>query len=192
MDISHLMNNELAGALFIFCARIIDVSIGTIRIILISRGYRYLAPLFGFFEVLIWIIAITQVMKGLGSVWSYLAYASGFATGNYVGMLLEAYIAIGYQSIRIITNEKVVSLPLMLRDQGFGATVLKGWGAKGEVTIVFTVVPRKKIGEVLDIVKMFEPDAFITIEDVKERFAGYFIRTRSFTELFARTIPKKK
>lgn len=192
MDIQGLLQSDIYGMLFIFFARIIDVSIGTIRIILISRGYRYLAPFFGFFEVLVWIIAITHVMKNLNNTWSYLVYAGGFAAGNYIGMLLEPVIAIGYQSIRIITSEKIVSLPLILRNQGYGATVVRGWGARGEVTIIFTVVPRRRVNSILELVSLFEPNAFVTIEDVKKRYAGFFVKGRNFYELFGKNIAKKK
>ncbi len=192
MDLHHLFSGEIIGMLLIFVARIIDVSIGTIRIILISRGYRYLAPVFGFFEVLVWIFAITHVLKSLNSLSSYLVYAAGFATGNYVGMILESVIAIGYQSLRIITTEKIVSLPIVLRNQGYGVTVMKGWGAKGEVTIILTVLPRRKVSEVLETVAMFEPNAFITVEDIKQRYSGFFEKSRGFPDLFGRMIAKKK
>jgi uncharacterized protein YebE (UPF0316 family) len=134
MDLHHLFSGEIVGMLLIFVARIIDVSIGTIRIILISRGYRYLAPVFGFFEVLVWIFAITHVLKSLNSLTSYLSTRQ-VATGNYVGMILESVIAIG-TSRSASSPEKIVSLPIVLRNQGYGVTVMKGWGAKGEVTII--------------------------------------------------------
>lgn len=174
------LDSSLLGLLFIFFARIADVSIGTMRIILISRGHRYLAPLLGFFEVIIWLAAIGEVMGSVGGIASFLVYGAGFATGNYVGMMIESKIAIGIQALRIITTEKIVMLPLVLRQEGYGATTLKGWGAKGEVNIIFTIVPRKKVAEVMEIVRMFEPGAFITVEDVKSTSLGYFARKRSF------------
>lgn len=186
------LDSSLLGLIFIFFARIADVSIGTMRIILISRGYRYLAPVLGFFEVIIWLAAIGEVMKGIGSTASYLVYGAGFATGNYVGMMIESRIAIGIQAVRIITTEKIVMLPLVLRQEGYGATTIKGWGARGEVNIIFTIVPRKKVGQVMEIVRMFEPGAFITVEDVKSTSRGYFARRRNFSESLAGFITKKK
>jgi uncharacterized protein YebE (UPF0316 family) len=191
MNLTELFNGNIIGLVLIFVARICDVSIGTIRIILISRGYRYLAPVFGFFEVLIWLTAITHVLKNLNHISSYLVYAGGFAAGNYIGMILESKIAIGYQLIRIITNEKMQLLPMMLRDQGFGVTAIKGWGAKGEITMIYTVVPRKKVGEVMNTVTILEPIAFITIEDVKTKYAGFFIKDKKFTGIFSRFKRKK-
>ncbi len=158
----------------IFIARVFDVSIGTLRIILISRGNKIIAPILGFIEVTIWLIAITQVMKNLSHPISYLAYGAGFAFGNYVGMWLEAKIALGYQSIRVITNNPLEALPMVLRDEGYAVTTVKGRGAKGVVNVVFTVVMRKNMKHVLDIVKTIEPLAFVTVEDIRLSHSGYF------------------
>lgn len=192
MDLSSYMGSELFGILVIFFARILDVSIGTIRIILISRGYRLVAPLLGFFEVIIWLVAITEAMKNLHGPWSYFVYGAGFATGNYVGMLLEEKIAIGYQAIRIITGEKILPLPLVLRQEGYGVTTLRGTGAKGEVTVIYTIAPRKKVPEILEMVNTLEPTAFVSIEDVKSTSRGFFGEKGSFLESFGRLITKKK
>ncbi|MBD3290225.1 DUF2179 domain-containing protein [candidate division KSB1 bacterium] len=158
----------------IFLARVTDVSIGTLRIILISRGNKIIAPLLGFVEVTIWLIAITQVMKNLNHPISYLAYGAGFAFGNYVGMWLEGKIAMGYQSIRVITNNPLEALPMVLRDEGYAVTTVKGRGAKGSVNVIFTVVSRKNVNHVLDIAQMIEPMAFVTVEDIRLSHSGYF------------------
>ncbi len=192
MDPNMLFNSEIALSLFIFFARIIDVSIGTIRIILVSRGYRALAPVFGFFEVLVWLLAIRQILGNLELSHNLFVYAAGFATGNYVGMILESKIAIGYQSVRIMTTEKVMSLPLVLREEGFGATVIKGRGARGEVSVIYTIVPRRGVDRVLEIVDMFEPRAFVSIEDVKSKYSGYFSDRGRFPALFGRLTDKFK
>jgi len=163
----------VTSLVFIFLARVTDVSIGTFRIILVARGYRQIAPVLGFFEVLIWITAISHVMQNLNSVWSYIAYAAGFAAGTFVGMKLESVISIGYQSIRIIPTEKVTVLPLMLREEGFGITTVAGRGMKNDVVIIYTTVPRSRVKELLDLVETFEPNAFITIEDVRSHKSGY-------------------
>jgi uncharacterized protein YebE (UPF0316 family) len=167
---------ELFTLTYIFFARIMDVSIGTIRIVLISRGYRYVAPIFGFFEVLIWITAISKVLANLESVYSYFVYAAGFATGNYVGMLLESRLPFGYKSIRVITTKEVSALPLMLRGEGFGATISEGLGLKGPVYIIYSLVPKKNLGRYLEIVNILEPGAFITIEEVRAYRPGFISR----------------
>lgn len=164
--------------ILIFCSRILDVSIGTLRIILVSRGHKIAAPLLGFVEVTIWLIAITQVMQNLSNIVSYLAYGSGFAFGNYVGMWLESKIALGFQMIRIISDKELETIPIFLRGEGFAVTTVKGRGTRGTVNIFFTVVHRKNVDHVLDVVQNIEPDAFITIEDIRKSYSG-FIKPRT-------------
>lgn len=187
----QLLSPEIVSMLLIFFARIFDVSLGTIRIILISRGYRYIAPILGFIEVLIWLTAISTVLGNLQSIFSYIIYAGGFATGNYVGMLLEAKIAIGYQSVRIITSKRVSALTLVLRDEGFDITTVAGQRNAEEVVLLYAVVSRGDVERVIEIVNMFEPNAFITVEDVKSHLTG-FLGKRDFFNLFGRLITKKK
>ena len=172
---------ELAGMAYIFFARIIDVSLGTIRIVLVSRGYRSIAPLFGFFEVIIWLTAISKALEGLDNVLSYFIYAGGFAAGNYVGMLLEERLPIGYKAIRVITTKEVTALPLMLRDEGFGVTVSEGHGLKGPVIILYSLVKKRQVNRFIEIVTILEPNAFITIEDARAYKPGFALRKGLFS-----------
>src|SRR5450759_4148995 len=110
--------------LLIFLARICDVSIGTLRIIYVSKGKRNIAPILGFFEVLIWITAISKIMQNLDNYVNYIAYAAGFATGNYVGMILEEKLAMGIQMIRVFAHERGSELVQALNGSGYGATVV--------------------------------------------------------------------
>jgi uncharacterized protein YebE (UPF0316 family) len=185
------MSPEIVTMIYIFFARILDQSIGTIRIILVSKGYRYIAPIFGFAEVLIWLTAINQALQHLDSVYSYLIYAGGFATGNFVGMLIEARIPIGYKYVQIITGRRATALPLELRDQGFGVTTVDGKGMKGDVFIIHTIIPKRRLGSVLDVVNILEPGAFVTIEDVRPMRHG-FISRRSLHNPFWRSVEKKR
>jgi len=177
------MTTYILTMLYIFVARICDQSIGTIRIVLIARGYRSIAPILGFFEVLIWLTAINKALQSLDSVYSYIIYAAGFATGNYVGMLLEEKIAIGYQTIRIITSKEVSALPISLIEEGFGITILDGKGRQGGVSVLYTIVAKRDVKRVLEIVNTLEPNAFITIEDVKSLHSG-FISRKGFRDYF--------
>lgn len=177
------MQNEILTMAFIFFARVVDQSLGTVRIIMISRGNRLLAPLIGFFEVLIWLLAISRALATLSGPLSYVIYAAGFAVGNYVGMLLEEKIAIGYQSIRVITSRVVSALPLTLREEGFGITEVHGRGMKKDVSILYTVVAKGEVKKLLEIVNTLEPAAFITIEDVKS-FQSGFINRKGFIPRF--------
>lgn len=151
----------------IFIARIVDVTFGTLRIIFVSRGMRNLAAIVGFFEVLVWILAIGQVMQNLTSWVTYVAYALGFSAGNYVGVSLETRIAIGNLIIRIITRREADELVSFLWNSGYGVTSIDAQGEKGPVKVIFTIVKRKKLPEVINIIKRFNPNAFYTIEDVR-------------------------
>ncbi len=160
--------------LIVFFARVIDVSLGTLRIIFISRGKKYIAPLLGFVEVFIWISVVSQIVRGVNDLPTYLAYAAGFAAGNFVGMFIEDRLAIGKQIIRIIVPNQVDELIRNLRAAGYGVTRFNGEGASGAVTMVFTVVNRKDIPSVMGIIRQTHPHAFIAIEDVRSTQEGVF------------------
>jgi uncharacterized protein YebE (UPF0316 family) len=153
--------------LFIFCLRICDVTLDTMRIILMTKGYRNLAPIIGFFELLIWIVAISRTMQNLNNNWlCYIAYAGGFATGNYVGMLVDEKLALGHEIIRIIAKSGTMELANGLRKAGFGVTTVKATGMEGEVDIIFVVVNRKNLKNAIGIIQENNPSAFFTIENV--------------------------
>jgi len=160
--------------LLIFLARITDVSIGTVRLILVSRGFKYLAPIAGFFEVLIWILVIGQIMQNLTNPICYIAYAGGFATGNFVGLWIAERLSLGNVIIRVITQRPAKDLIEQLRRRQCGVTVMDGQGANGPVQIVFTVVRRREAGAVIRLVKVFNPHAFYSIEEVDSVERGVF------------------
>jgi uncharacterized protein YebE (UPF0316 family) len=153
--------------LLIFLARICDVTLDTLRIIFVSRGMKFLAPVIGFFEVLIWLMAITQIFHNLTSPVYYVAYAGGFAMGNLIGIWIEEKMAIGTVVIRIITQKDAAALLKNLKEQGYGVTHIDAQGAMGPVKIIFTIVKRKKIENVLTLIRRNNPGAFFTIEDIR-------------------------
>jgi len=160
--------------ILIFLSRIIDVSIGTIRIIFVSRGKKNLAPLLGFFEVMVWISAISQIMKHLDNIACYVAYAAGFATGTFVGMILEEKLAIGMLVVRVILVKDECRLMERLHNAGFGVTVVDARGANGDVKIVYTIIKRKELEEALEIITMCNSKAFYSIEDARTVNQGIF------------------
>ncbi|NSW95185.1 MAG: DUF2179 domain-containing protein [Bacteroidales bacterium] len=160
--------------LLIFLARICDVSLGTMRIIFVSKGKKNIAPILGFFEVFIWIIAVSKIMQNLDNYVNYVAYAAGFATGNFLGIIIEEKLAMGVQMIRVFTNEKGMELVKKLNTSGFGATSVEAHGAKEKVYMVYTIVHRNELDQVLNLIKSFNPKAFFTIEDVKAVNEGIF------------------
>lgn len=159
--------NYVLLPLFIFLARIFDVSLGTLRIIFVTKGMRSVAPFVGFFEVLIWLLAISRIMQDLDNWVSYVAYAGGFATGNFVGMYLEERLAIGHEMIRVITRKDASSLIEDLRNKGYGVTSVKAEGIEGEVAVIYIIARRSMIREVLDEINIFNPRALYTVESIK-------------------------
>ena len=173
-SLEAIFGPELTGwlviPLLIFLARVFDVTLGTIRVIFIARGMRVLAPLFGFFEVLIWLVVISQILGNLTHWFNYIAYATGFAAGNYVGMVLENRLAIGKAILRIITRIDAEKLAVVLRERKYVLTTIDGSGSDGPVKILFMVVSRAQLPAIIEIVKQYNPRAVYTIEDV--RFVG--------------------
>ncbi len=163
----------------IFCARICDVTLGTIRVIFISKGIKYLAPIIGFFEVIIWLLAIGQVMNNLTNIVAYIAYGVGFAAGTYIGMAIEEKLSLGLTSVRIITREDPADLIQYLRMQNYGVTSIDGEGATGKVKMVYTIIRRQDLPLVIDIIKQFNPTAFYSVEEVKSIAEGVFPLKRS-------------
>ncbi len=178
MDFAFVIDSELFAwvilPLLIFCARIIDVSMGTIRIIFVSRGLRKLAPVLGFFEISIWLLAIGQIMRNLDNPLSYIAYAGGFAMGNFVGMTIEDRLSIGTVVLRIITSNGADRLVDFLKQENHGVTTIDGDGAYGKVKIIFSVIGRQDIPRVVEKIQQFNPHAFYSIEDVRHVNEGVF------------------
>lgn len=160
----------------IFFGRIVDVSLGTLRIVFVSRGARNIAPVIGFVEIFIWIVVIAQVFTHADGLVSYLAYALGYAAGTFIGLTVENKIGFGYVIMRLFTKIKGSSLVLALNQNGFGATVIKGEGAIYKVDIVETVVRRTDIRAVEALMELHDSDAFHTIEDVRTRHKGIFAK----------------
>lgn len=152
---------------FIFLARITDVALGTLRIIFISKGKKYLAPLLGFVEMIIWILAITRIFENLNNWACYFAFAAGFATGNFIGIVVEEKIALGVELIRIITRKEATDLINTLRERGYGITYITAEGSQGEVGIIYSVIKRSDLKEFVDFMNRYNPNAFYTIEDIR-------------------------
>ncbi len=170
---SHLFTWVILPAL-IFAARVLDVTLGTIRIVFISRGKKFLAPVFGFFEVLIWLLAIGQIMKNMTNVFCYMAYAGGFATGNFVGLYLEEKLAMGMLALRLITNKDASQLIEFLRREGYGVTSVDAKGISGKVNILFMIIKRSELATVIRVIHGFHPRAFYSVEDVRHVSRGVF------------------
>ena len=153
--------------LLIFIARICDVSINTIRIIYMLGGRRMTATLLGFFEAFIWLLVIREIFKHLDNWLCYVAYPAGFACGIFVGMIIEEKIAYGKVIVRIITRKEVSPLIQYLNSQSFRFTKVEAEGPDGKENLVFTVLDRERLDDLLNKLKELIPTAFYTIEKVK-------------------------
>jgi uncharacterized protein YebE (UPF0316 family) len=181
--------------LMIFFARLTDVTLGTLRIVFVARGRKKIAPLLGFFEVLIWLAAIGQVMQNLNNVACYLAWAGGFAMGNLMGIIIEEKLALGLQVVRIITAGQPGALAQQLHGAGFGATRVDAHGLEGRVDLVFTIIRRKDLNTVRAIVRTHDPKAFYSVEDVRVASDLVYSPTGAATgspSIFASIFPVRK
>jgi uncharacterized protein YebE (UPF0316 family) len=175
MHLNDDLFNWVILPILIFVARLGDVTLATLRNIFISRGFRSLVPLVGFFEVLIWLIAMKQVMSRADNFMCYLAWALGFSAGTYVGMRIEERLALGMQVIRIITNtQDSDNLIRALREARHGITVVDAQGSKGPVKMIFSIVKRKNLKQVVSLIEVLQPNAFYSIEDVRNAHLGVF------------------
>jgi uncharacterized protein YebE (UPF0316 family) len=166
--------------LLVFFARLIDVALGTVRIIFTSRGKKRLAPLLGFVEVFIWVSIIAQITKGANHIVAYLAYAAGFAAGNYLGMYIEDKLAIGTLVIRAIVPETLAGdMAAALKAKGFGVTSVNGQGSQGAVRLIYTVVMRKGMPAAVEAIKTVHPDTFFTVEELRSAEHGIFAQPPS-------------
>ncbi len=158
----------------IFIARVCDVSLQTVRIILLSSGKKHLAPMLGFVEVLIWVVVTSHLIRNLSNAAGYLAYAGGFATGTLVGIQLERKLALGTLLVRIITTRGTDKMVTRLRSAGYGFTIIEAHGAKGPACLIYTVVRRKHVDAVMGIVHDVDPKVFVSVEPVAYASEGIF------------------
>lgn len=158
------MYETIFGALFIMFMRICDVSIGTIRTILVVQGRKYLAGLAGGIEVLIWAFAIRYIFQNLDQVLNLFGYAIGFGLGNILGITIEQKIGLGFAQLNIISrmaSEKIIEL---LRKEKYGVTVLPAHGVTGQLSIIVVIVPRKFQKKLIKLIESIDSNAFITVQ----------------------------
>lgn len=172
LGVSEEIFSYLLLPLFIFLARICDVSINTIRIIYMLGGRRITSTLLGFFEAFIWLMAIRQIFQHLDNWACYFAYPAGFASGIFVGMIIEEKIAYGKVIVRIITRKEIAQLISFLNDHDFRYTRVQAEGPNGAENLVFTVLQRERLDDLLTKLKEILPTAFYTIEKVKAAGEG--------------------
>jgi len=181
--------NWVVLPLLIAMARIMDVTVGTIRLIFVSRGYKHLAPLLGFVEVVIWLVAISQIFQHLDNIMCYFGYGAGFAAGNYIGIILVEKMTLGTVVIRIIAKKDTTELIQRLRAENYGVTTVLAEGKAGPVQIVFSIIKRKDLKDALAIIHTLNPNAFYTIEEVQSVNEGYFRATNRNRGIIGKVFP---
>jgi uncharacterized protein YebE (UPF0316 family) len=154
----------VSDLLIIFSLRLADVAMATVRIVLLARGRKWGATGLGFAESLVWVLAISRVLSGLDDPARMVAFAAGFAAGTFLGAKVEEWLALGQSLVRIVAPIDTPGVAGLLREKGFGATVLNGDGLEGEVRVTFSVIPRKQVGKVLPMVHQANPEAFVTVD----------------------------
>lgn len=160
----------------IFCAKIVEVSISTIRLVYINKGERIKGAALGFVEIMIWLIVVSSVLNNIAEdPIKIFVYAIAFALGNYVGVTIESKIAVGLSSIQVVVSEETGEvLAEILRDKSYGVTIIDGRGRENsKKSLLFIQLKRKKIPEAVKTIKQVAPDAYITVNDIKSMLGGY-------------------
>mgnify|MGYP000848295560 CR=1 FL=1 len=160
--------------LIIFLCRVSDVTLATLRNLFLGKGIKTLVPVVGFFEVMIWLIAVNQVLKHMDNIMCYAGWGLGFATGIIIGIRIDERLGLGLQMLRIITNQDCTNLVAALNRENLGATIIDGKGAKGPIQMVYLIIKRTDFKKVATYIQLHNPDAFYTVEDVKEARHGVF------------------
>lgn len=162
------------GAGLIFLLRVMDMTLDTLRVLVVMRGRKPLAWVLGFFQALIYILAISSVLKDLDNVLNIIGYAAGFATGNVVGMWIEERLAIGHMNVSIVSSRLGAAIAEKMRSEGFAVTEVPARGKDGTVTMLNCSVLRKNVQRVHALVNEIDPSAFITAEDVRPVRRGFW------------------
>lgn len=163
-------------ALVIFLARLADVSLGTVRTIVVFRGFKFLAAVIGFVEILIWVAAAGLVLNNLDDWYLAVAYAAGFAAGTYAGIWLESKLAIGDELIRAISYAQDSYLARTLREAGFDAIEMKAdRGADEPLEVVLVTASRRRVAKAISLIRKADPKAIYTINDVKQAHLGAMV-----------------
>lgn len=163
----------ILGGLLIFVLRIVNVSMGTVRSVVAVRGQKYLATAIGFFETLVFILAISNVLQNVGNIWNVLGYCGGFAAGTLVGLTIEEKLALGYVMVQAISQNSGAAIASALREAGYGATKVIGEGLTGSVYVVTTVVKRRNVSDIVELVSEVDKHAFVTVESVGRVLRGH-------------------
>lgn len=161
------------GALIIFALRILGVAISTVRMLILVQGRKGLSSVLGFFETLVFALAIGPVVNELNNIWNLMAYSGGFAVGTYVGMMIEARFIVNFVTVTAVSAHDSHKIADAIREAGHGATEAWGQGADGLVGSVRTVLRRREVQRVVKVINEIDPDAFVTMDETRAVRHGY-------------------
>lgn len=167
------------SGLFIFLARVADMSLGTLRILMLMRGRSLHASLIGFIESLLYITALGEVIKRLDNPLNLVFFAAGFAAGNFVGSFIEERIALGYVNVQIISVESYNTLQTTLRNAGFGVTSVECCGKDGVHHILYVLLRRRDLTRLMKLISSEDQKAFVSIIDARKILGGFFPPSKS-------------
>lgn len=173
IEVIPLSRAVLLGAAVIFVLRVVGISLSTIRVLTMMRGQKLITVVLGFFEVLVYVIAIGQVVNDLSNIWNILGYCLGFSTGTLAGMWIDERMVGGYANVRIISRYKAQGIVEAIREAGYGATLDWATGRSGSVGMVMATVRRKEVNEVCNLADDVDGSAFITVEEARAVRRGY-------------------
>ncbi len=160
----------------IFIAKVTEVSLATVRNVLINRGEKFKAACIGFFEVLLWLLVISNVLSTITQdPWKILVYCVAYALGNYIGVIIEGKLALGTACLQVVMtcDEEHAQVSESMRQQGFGVTTIRGEGKDGPVDVLMIYLKRKCVEEAIGIIRAACPEALITVNDVRGLRGGY-------------------
>ncbi|MGB9586042.1 MAG: DUF2179 domain-containing protein [Anaerolineales bacterium] len=171
----YLLNiHAWTGAGLIFLMRVCDMTLDTLRVLVVMRGKKSIAWLFGFFQSAIFVMAISTVLSHLDNPLNMVGYAAGFATGNVVGILIEERLAIGHVHLRIISSRRGAAIAEKLREIGYAVTEIPARGKDGTVDLIVVSVLRRNMKEVEEMIRQVDDEAFLTAEDVRPLRRGFW------------------
>lgn len=172
--------------LLIFLARVFDQSLGILRIIFATKGFTLPAFIFGFFESFVWLLAIGQIMSQIDNLFYYFVFAAGFATGNVMGIRMERRLSIGYVMARVVFQKDSEVSVARLKEKGYRLTLVDAMGMEHPVKMMFSTLKRSQVSDFVNTLKENNPNAFFTIEDVRQVKEGYFIGKKRRLNVFNR------
>ena len=158
----------------IFMLRVCDMSLDTLRVLMVMRGRKLIAWVLGFFQAAIAVLAISVVLKDLHNILNVIGYAGGFATGNVVGLLIEERLAFGFIHFRIVSSRLGSAISDRLRDAGYAITEIAGRGKDGMVTVLYCSVKRKDVNRVHKLISEVDGESFVSVEDVRSVKRGFW------------------